>query len=799
MLRIFVILTFLVSWGGQVLFAQNYQTDYEKGIIYLKLKNNSQVELPTITNNTELHLVSAMGQKTMAGIFHQYDVHSITRPFISSYSPDLKNTYKIRFGDEEGIDDFVEDISEMEVVEYAEKIANSHELYTPNDYNNFSVYHLDIINAKDAWDVSQGNSDVVIAVIDAAFLHSHPDLSSQIWVNADEIPNNGIDDDNNGYVDDVKGWDGVDDDNDPTPPSNGVNHEHGTMVASTVAAATNNGIGISAIGFGCKLMTFKTKWDILPDPTRPGSVSGEAIDEGLQYAIDNGAEVINMSFGGLGGSSGTRQQLINEAHARGIVLVGGAGNDGMNAPFYPAALDHVISVAATTSADRKSGFSNYHSTVDLSAPGSNIRVAGHTAGLSPNYHPTQGTSFSCPIVAGLAGLMLSANPCLTPDELEAILKATADNIDAQNPSFLGQLGAGRVNAGAALNQVKVLAAPSPNFTVDDLFTCDGNIQFRYLPDSLAACPTSFVWTIDGQVYTEANPLVKFPQSGTYSVSIIVNNSIGTLQSSQTVTITVGTGIIPVVDAGGDANGQLRTCFGTSNQLMGSSNVPGGVYRWSPTTGLSNPNIPNPTLLASTGITYSLAVTDSAGCVATDDLEVLIDIVAVDAGPDVAIQPGNSAQLNADACGNNLTYAWSPSTGLSMDNIQNPIASPSVSTMYTVTVSDALGNSAVDSVWVDVDPAASLDRGFDQIGTVLLPYPNPAQGQVLLSAALEEAGSLQIEAYDLTGRRIVTIFDQQVGKGDFTYTWDRNSDLPSGVYLLVWRMNSAQHVQKIQLH
>ncbi len=779
----------------QFLSAQVGEPVFEKGVIYVKLTNSSKVELPIITDRRQVVHLYSSELSALYPLFLEYDVFQVKRPFITSYSQDLKNVYEVHFGEEAGIDLFVERLELLSIVDYAEKIGRPYSLYMPDDYTNYGLWHLDVIKARDAWDISKGSEHVVIAIIDDSFLLTHPDLKDNIWINQDEIPNNGIDDDHNGYIDDYQGWDCVDNDNDPNPPANTGYHGHGTAMAGCASAATDNGIGISGMGFNTQVMPLKTKEDII-DPLSPNTSSGPASNVAVQYAIDNGADIISMSYGHTIGSP-TSQLLINEAHSRGIVIIAGAGNNGMQIPFYPAALDNVISVTGTDNLDYISFFSNYHATVDLSAPAQSIYSTAHMPDLTPNYWPASGTSNSAPIVAGIAALMLSVNPCLTPDEVEAMLKATAVNIDGRNSWATGLIGAGRVDAKAAVAMTLQTATPSANFSVDDLNTCDGYVQFIYTPDSLASCPSNFVWLVDGQPYTEPDPKVYFPQSGTYPVTLIVSNHIGSNQSSQTLNITVGTGTVPMVEAGGDVNGQLKTCFGIQHQLRATSNVSGGAYRWTPSAGLSNPNIPNPTLLPATSVTYSLTVTDSLGCTATDKLAVKVEALAVDAGPDVRIQPGDLAQLMANACGNNLTYTWSPTVGLSGHTIADPIATPSVTTTYYLTITDQLNNQATDSLIVIIDPAASLENAYSPLGNIQLPYPSPAQQEMTLRADLEESGDLKIEAYDLTGRLMMRVYEGRAGKGPFTVEWRRQAQLASGMYLLVWQMNGAQHVQKVQ--
>ena len=224
------------------------------------------------------------------------------------------------------------------------------------------------IDAPEAWDITTGSSDVIIAVIDSGVDYNHPDLSANIWSNTGEIANNGIDDDGNGYIDDVRGWDFVDDDNNPMD-----SNDHGTHVAGTIAAKGNNATGITGVCWTAKIM-----------PLRAGNAYGQlstsAIILAINYARINGAKVINASYGGGPLSISVKNAIIAAGNA-GILFVAAAGNAGTDndtAPFYPSSYDvsNIISVAATDQDDAKASFSNYGAvSVDVGAPGNNIYSA----------------------------------------------------------------------------------------------------------------------------------------------------------------------------------------------------------------------------------------------------------------------------------------------------------------------------------------------------------------------------------------------------------------------------------------
>jgi subtilisin family serine protease len=300
------------------------------------------------------------------------------------------------------------------------------------------------IDAPEAWDITQGDPDIIIAIIDTGVNWMHLDLASNIWINPGESPGNGKDDDQNGYIDDVRGWDfvtstwvypgedGYPEDNDPDDFSG-----HGTHVAGIAAAVGDNGIGITGVCPKCTIM-----------PLRAGFVAGDGgtlfylfdLANAIYYAVNNGAHVINMSLGGIGMPL-IMDQAIQFAYQEGVVIVAAAGNNNNDAILHPAAYPQVIAVAATNAYDQRAGYSTFGYDVDLAAPGSWI------LGTYPNssYIRMSGTSMASPMVAGVAGLLLSQNPQLSPDQVRAILVSTADP-----KAFDQYVGSGRLNAHQAL-------------------------------------------------------------------------------------------------------------------------------------------------------------------------------------------------------------------------------------------------------------------------------------------------------------------------------------------------------------
>jgi len=340
----------------------------------------------------------------------------------------------------------VADLGRDPSVEYAEPNLVVHALESfPNDpdFNLlWGLYNSDQsngsggadIDAPTAWDTTTGSAEVVVAVIDTGIDYAHPDLAPNIWVNTDEIPQNGIDDDDNGLVDDVYGYDFYNDDADPRD-----DNFHGTHCAGTIGAAGDNGLGIAGVNWTVRLMAIKFL---------SASGSGDTVGaiSAIQYAINNGAHVLSNSWGGSGYSQAL-QDVILEANNAGIVFVAAAGNNGSDSKVYPAAYDKVIAVSATDHNDVKAGFSSYGTFIDVAAPGVNI----FSTKLNSTYGYASGTSMACPHVAGLAALLKSLDITLTPDQVEHILETTADDLgDSGWDTFYGS---GRINAFWALQAV----------------------------------------------------------------------------------------------------------------------------------------------------------------------------------------------------------------------------------------------------------------------------------------------------------------------------------------------------------
>jgi subtilisin family serine protease len=326
-------------------------------------------------------------------------------------------------------------------VEYAEPNYLFESFNTPNDPMFDSQWAHQKIQSERAWDYETGSESVVVAIVDSGVDWQHPDLIANIWENEDEVPGNNRDDDNNGFRDDVKGWDFVetanpgcvdadcrDEDNNPMD-----DYGHGTQCAGIAGAVTNNARGVAGVCWNCKVMAVRAGWK---NQQGKSSLESDDTSAGIVYAANNGADVISMSWGSPL-PCWTISNAVDHAFDKGVVLVAAAGNSDSQLESYPAAYDNVISVAATDRNDEKTSFSNHGDWIDVAAPG----VVVLTTQPENDYSLPSGTSMSCPQVAGVAALLKSYESSLSNTEVKSLIKENADALDTEF-----DLGGGRLNA-----------------------------------------------------------------------------------------------------------------------------------------------------------------------------------------------------------------------------------------------------------------------------------------------------------------------------------------------------------------
>jgi subtilisin family serine protease len=376
---------------------------------------------------------------------------------------DLSLIYKLEYAsDQISLEKVINILYSFKIFEFAEPKYLPKANVTPNDANISKQTHLSIISAYTGWDVSTGDTNVVIGITDTGTDPSHSDLTDNVKKNyADPI--NGSDDDNDGYLDNYSGWDLGENDNDPTWQGDG----HGVHVTGLAAATTNNATGVAGVGYKCKFL-----------PVKVADSNGDLTEayEGIVYAADHGCSIINCSWGGSGGGS-YGQTIIDYATInKNALVIAAAGNDGVETEFYPANFNYVISVANTNSSDKKNSSSNYGHWIDICAPGSSL----YSTYVNGGYSTMTGTSMSAPVASGAAAIIKSYFPGYTALQIGEQLKMTCDDISSVNTNYKDKLGRGRINLYNALTQTG-----SPSIVMTSRTITDNNNEVFLVNDTLS--------------------------------------------------------------------------------------------------------------------------------------------------------------------------------------------------------------------------------------------------------------------------------------------------------------------------
>lgn len=422
------------------------EKDYYANTIIFKVK-------PEFRNSCKSTLIE---NEKLSGVFQRIGVTGIKKIFPAKAAPsternpqglkmvDLSLIYKTQFSAGQNIEKVINQLLATGTLEYAEPDYIMRPFYNPSDPNTNQQYFLSKINAYAAWDVSKGDTNVVIGIVDTGTDWDHPDLQDNIKYNyADPI--NGIDDDADGYIDNYRGWDMADNDNNPMVATLSGFQLHGSHVSGCADASTDNAIGVAGPGFKCKFLPVKTSLS---------SDAGALLVEGYQgitYAADHGCSVINCSWGGTGGGQFGQDVIEYATINQDALVVCAAGNDNSEEIFFPASYKYVLSVAATASNDSKSSFSNYGANIDVCAPGSGI----YTTYYNNTYASLDGTSMASPITAGSAAIVKTIFPSFNALQVGEQLRVTCDNIYgvAANAPYQNKLGRGRINLNNALIQL----------------------------------------------------------------------------------------------------------------------------------------------------------------------------------------------------------------------------------------------------------------------------------------------------------------------------------------------------------
>ncbi len=375
---------------------------------------------------------------------------------------DLSLIYEFKYEGNFVVEDVINAVYELGLVQYAEPDYIAHLFYTPNDSLISTQWHLSTIKAYQAWDLDKGDTNVVIAIIDSGADLDHPDFIDQFKYNYADNNADGVDDDGDGYIDNYLGWDFDGDDNNTQI----LGSDHGVHVAGCASPSTDNVDGVAGAGFACKIL-----------PIKAGDGGTIAFGyQGIAYAADHGASVINCSWGGPGGGQAGQDVIDYATINNDALVVAAAGNDAVEDLFYPASFNYVLNVASTAQNDTKSGFSNYGYDIDVCAPGSNIYAT-----LNNTYGYNSGTSMASPVAAGCVALVRSYFSNLDALQAGEQLKVMCDDIyPVNNSAYADKLGSGRVNIFAALNN----GISKPSIVMTERNTTDGNDEAFVVGDTI---------------------------------------------------------------------------------------------------------------------------------------------------------------------------------------------------------------------------------------------------------------------------------------------------------------------------
>jgi len=800
----------------------------------------------------------------------------------SSGLPDLSRIYRIEFPESQNIDQVVKEFAKDPNVEYAEPIPVQHSAMIPNDALYGDMYHLPQIFAEEAWDIhiaENGTEEIVIAVVDDGVDWDHEDLQDNIWNNLAEDADgdghtmefngtdwvmdpgdlNGIDDDGNGFIDDLFGWNFYNNNGDPNP-NPGSNH--GTAVSGVSNAVSDNGIGVSGVGWNLSLMPVQVE-------NNDGSYT-YAYD-GIIYAAENGADVISNSYGS-GTYSLANQEAVSYAAGLGSIIVAAASNDNSSSISYPAGYQGVISCGAVNIDDEKASYSNYGISVDISAPGGDVDMPMHSTDVDDGYLTGQGTSAATVVVSGCFGLLKSYHPDWTSEQLIAQVLGTADNIDALNPDYVGMLGTGRINALEMLTATNLtpflkLGLEATNFvdenendiiengeivtlsfdlknwsqvygsenTTVTLTTDDPDITILSGPVSVnVPIDSSFNVVDQFQIQIGTSTGFRFADFNLHfesDISILVGQDIGFEIIIEPAGIFVYEGVPNGDDYSGtfinnyfNDNGSLSSCRNYFPQsLNGFSSVFLSFGFWdSESTALDDYTADIIIdYLQSGGYVY-LEGGDVFGWNQSNNTE-LHELFGLASSQDGTTNNINSLQGQDDALTHGMVFTGNSQTNNAWIDKYVPNANGIIAFVEENYGNVAIQNSILGGhktfcfsyALADLDDGESpntreelLERilnFFDlytSIPTLTEPevlnckvFPNPMKSNTIFQYSLSEDSNITLEIFNATGLRVSQAINRPQTKGEHTFNWNAES-LAAGVYYYSLKSNNQSYTGKI---
>lgn len=686
----------------------------QTGKVWTTISSISSLEL----NNQNGTLTSKNSE--LNSLFTQLNVNSITKAFPAAKSEALVNVYEISCTCDEN--DLLQGIARKSTLFLNPTLAPTYEsLEVPNDYSTVfsNDYALNLINAQGAWDITRGDTSVVIAISDANYHLGHEELVGKY-----------------NYV---------------TPNSN-TDYSHGTAVATTAAGNTNNYLGKSSIGYNSRLQLRAMNYNELLEATY------------------SGARVVNVSWTSGCYTNSYAQAIVDEVFANGTVIVASAGNGstcgGSSNLVYPAALNNVISVSSVGPNDNHERYignpastHQHNTTVDICAPGYDVALT-----IAPgNYLTGNGTSFAAPYVSGTIALMLAANSCLTPDDIEFILKETAVNLDDLNPAYAGRLGAGRMDAGAAVLMASTFN--KLNITSSKAVDCVDYSQSVSLTVDGGVAPYTTVWSNEqvGMALNNATAGIVY--------TAIVKDSTGCVGSFSTQF----DALLPMTYT---SDIESVKCYGTNTGAIdlevngGSANY---TYVWN--NGETSQDISS----IATG-TYNVTVTDGNGCVLTETFDITSPSALVSSVNHVNGAFNQTTSIDVTVNGGAFPYSYSWNNGATTEDLVNIPAG-----FYEVEIVDANGCVSSENATITGAVLVGLDNLLDKEINI-----NASSAISTTTAGIEEMN-----------QESVNVYPNPAANGRTTITWENMDVTTIVVYDVTGKMyksmDQVQNAQQVELN
>lgn len=725
----------LLFLGG---FIMNVTAFSQTGKVWAQIDNISSIEIQLKNGRLNSSNVE------INEMFQSLDVASVERALPASRDKKLQNVYEFTCNCDENI--LLQEIARKSLIFKDPVIAPTYtSLGAPNDYSLAFAndYALNLINAQGAWDISTGDPSIVIAISDGNYYTNHEELVGKY-----------------DYI---------------TPNNSSSDYNHGTAVAITAAGNTNNYLGKSSIGYNSRLQLRMMNYnDVLE-------------------ASYSGARVINISWTSGCYYNSYCQDVMNEVYNNGTVVIAAAGNGatcgGSSNLVYPAAHDHVIAVSSVGPSDNHQRYigdlnstHQHNSSVDICAPGYDVALT-----VSPNWYLTgNGTSFAAPYVSGTVALMLATNPCLTPDDIELILKTTAVNIDAMNPMYIGNLGSGRLNAAAAV----LMASTYNKLQIDAIksINCTDYSQSVNLDVKSGIAPYEINWSNN-----QTGTLLSNVQPDTLYTAIIKDSTgcVGTYSVSFNA-------ISPLTL---EANIYGLKCHGDENASI-ELFVEGGE---------SNYNF-----LWNTGDTakiiydlavgnYSVNVTDKNGCQISEYITITQPDVLIGGATSQNVGFNQLGSIDVTVTGGTSPYNFNWNNGFTSEDLTGLLEG-----FYEVEIIDAKGclasvnvilssnnveevNNGIVSIESDTTAEETSSAGISAVNNInsteMSIYPNPASENTTV-----EWGGIDVELiqlYNVQGQVLQTI------EIDSNINMIQINSVPSGEYFVrLSKSNGEQLIKKL---